>query len=127
MAKASVKKNYQDLVVWQRAIEFSVAIYEVTKDFPTDERFGLTSQLRRAGVSVASNIAEGSTRKSAREFSHFLTIALGSIAEIRTQMLIANKIGYLNGEGYNSLLTTVNELGSMLNGLKTSLSLPTNN
>lgn len=121
------KKSYQDLVVWQRAVDLSVVIYGISKGFPSDERFGLTSQLRRASVSVASNIAEGCVRNSPKEFAQFLSIALGSMAELKTQMIIANKIGYVTEELYNPLLNKVDELGAMLNGLKKSLLVPTNN
>jgi four helix bundle protein len=84
-----VIESYKDLIVWQRSIEMTVAICRFTAVFPTDERFGLTSQLRRAAVSVASNIAEGYGRGSTGEYKHFLGMARGSNAEVQTQLVIA--------------------------------------
>ena len=87
-------ESFKDLQVWQRSIQLSVAIYRLTQDFPAEERFGLTSQLRRAGVSVASNIAEGYGRGSTGEYKHFLGIARGSNAEVQTQLVIARELGF---------------------------------
>jgi four helix bundle protein len=87
-------ESFKDLQVWQRSIELSVAIYALTKDFPSEERIGLTSQLRRASVSVASNIAEGYGRGSTGEYKHFLGMARGSNAEVQTQLVIAKELGF---------------------------------
>jgi len=84
---------YRDLIVWQRAVQMSVALYRLTQGFPREELYGLTSQLRRAGVSVASNIAEGWGRQSDGEYKHFLGMARGSNMEVQTQLVIAAELG----------------------------------
>ena len=86
--------SYQDLIVWQRAIQMTLAIYRLTAQFPTEERYGLTSQVRRAGVSVASNIAEGYGRMSTGEYKQFLGMARGSNLEVQTQLVIARELGF---------------------------------
>jgi four helix bundle protein len=86
-------ESFKDLIVWQRSIQMSVALYRFTQAFPPDERFGLTNQLRRAGVSVASNIAEGYGRTSTGEYRHFLGIARGSNFEVQTQLVISRELG----------------------------------
>ena len=98
------KNSYKDLIVWQRAIELSVAIYKLTAKFPREEIYGLTNQLRRAGLSVASNIAEGYGRFSTKEYKNFLSIARGSVLEVQTQLLIAERLafGSLNGTVYGT-------------------------
>ena len=88
-------KRYQDLVAWQKGIDFVREVYEMTSTFPQEEMFGLKSQMRRASVSVPSNIAEGQARFSPKEFHRFLSIARGSLVEIETQILIAQNLGYL--------------------------------
>lgn len=90
--------THEDLDVWKLSMDLVIDIYSVTKNFPADEKFGLTSQLRRAAVSVPSNIAEGAARKSDKEYIQFLYIALGSIAEIETQLLISTRLGFYNSE-----------------------------
>jgi len=87
-------KSYKDLLVWQRSIQLSLAIYRLTSSFPAEERYGLSSQLRRAGVSVPSNIAEGYGRGSRKDYKQFLAIARGSTLEVQTQLIIANELGY---------------------------------
>src|SRR5271170_2423052 len=86
--------SYRDLKVWQRAIELSIALYRFTADFPREELYGLSSQLRRAGVSIASNIAEGWGRSSSGEYKHFVGIARGSNFEVQTQIVIARSLGF---------------------------------
>ncbi len=93
-------KTHKDLDIWKLAIELVVKIYKNTKNFPKEEMYGLTSQLRRASVSVASNIAEGAARQSKEEFVRFVYYSLGSLSEIETQLIIANKIGYTKDEEY---------------------------
>jgi four helix bundle protein len=114
-------RSYKDLIAWQKAIELTTAIYATTQKFPKEEMFGLTSQLRRAAVSVPSNIAEGQARNSSREFGHFLTIALGSLNEAETQLLIAQKLGYLTPETVAILLKDASEVGKIIQGLAASL------
>ena len=89
-------KTFRDLVVWQRAIDFATIVYKITSHFPATEIYGLTSQLRRASVSISSNIAEGSKRGSKKEFAHFLRMAQGSWAEIESQILIAKNLKLLS-------------------------------
>jgi four helix bundle protein len=94
-------QSYQELIVWQKAIDLVVTVYEVTRLFSREEVFGLTSQLRRACVSVPSNIAEGQGRHSANEFARFLHIAQGLLQEVETQLLIAHRLRYLDKEQYH--------------------------
>ena len=114
--------SYRDLVVWQRAIQLCHAIYSVTASFPREERFGLTSQMRRAAVSIPSNIAEGQGRLSTSEFRQFLGIARGSLRELETQLLIAADLEYLSKEASERCLSTMEEVSRMLNALITSIS-----
>jgi len=97
-------ESYRDLIAWQRAMRLVTGIYEGTRPFPRDELYGLTNQLRRAAVSVPSNIAEGQARFSRKEFHHFLSLARGSLVEIETQLIIAQNLGYLPGQQNQSLL-----------------------
>ncbi|PIV84970.1 MAG: four helix bundle protein [Nitrospirae bacterium CG_4_9_14_3_um_filter_53_35] len=114
-------KNYRDLQVWQKSIEWVEAIYNASKNFPQDERFGLTSQVRRAAVSVAANIAEGAERTSTGEFLQFLGIARGSPAEVETLLILAERLGLLRTEQRDTLLAQASEIGKMLVGLQRSL------
>ena len=95
-------KTHKDLDIWNLAIELVIKIYKETKNFPKEEMYGLTSQLRRASVSVASNIAEGAARQSKEEFVRFVYYSLGSLSEIETQLIIANKIGYMKNDDYKN-------------------------
>ena len=115
-------RSYKDLVVWQKAMEFVTEIYRETAEFPRDERYGLTSQVRRAAVSVPSNIAEGQGRLSENEFRHFLGLARGSLMEVETQLKIAGNLGYLQQVPSQELLKSTGEVGKILNGLIASLS-----
>ncbi len=110
-------KGYKDLVVWQRAVKFVVDIYKATNGFPREEMYGITSQIRCAAVSVPSNIAEGQARNSPRAFASHLNIALGSSAELETQLIAANQIGYLEEKALDSLATELTEIVRMLHGL----------
>jgi len=112
---------FQDLLVWQRSMEMTVQIYELTQGFPREEIYGLTSQLRRASVSVASNIAEGRGRISQGEFKQFLGHARGSLYELETQMHLAISFGYLNNEVTGDLMASCDEVGRLLNGLLVAL------
>ncbi|WP_145377657.1 four helix bundle protein [Symmachiella dynata] len=114
-------RHYRDLVAWQKAMDIVEAVYRATSTFPADERFGLTQQLRRAVVSVPSNIAERQGRKSTNEFIHFLSIAKGSLCEVETQLIIAQRLGYLQNELLDQLLTQSDEVGRIMNGLTRSL------
>lgn len=110
-------QSYRQLVAWQKAMEFVTEIYRATQTFPRDEIYGLTSQLRRAAISVPSNIAEGQARYSRREFNRFLMVARGSLAEIETQITIATSLDYLTSATTRLLLSKTAELGRILNGL----------
>jgi four helix bundle protein len=114
-------QSYRDLIAWQKGIELVAAIYHVTKTFPKEELYGLTSQLRRAAVSIPSNVAEGQGRKSKAEFRHFLHNAAGSLMEVETQLTIATMLAYLERTKEAELLERTNELGRILNGLILSL------
>jgi four helix bundle protein len=114
-------RGYEDLQVWQQAIDLAVNVYNLTRLFPADEKFGLTSQMRRAGYSIGSNIAEGCSRDGTNEFLHFLSIAKGSLAELKTQAVIANRIELLKQEQFDAIVVQINLVGRMLNGLQNSL------
>ena len=109
--------SYRDLIVWQKAMQLVREIYRVTKVFPRDELYGLTHQLRRAAVSVPSNIAEGQARFSKKEFHHHLSHARGSLVEVETQMLIAEDLGYITADTLAGLMSLTAEVGRLLNGL----------
>jgi four helix bundle protein len=98
------------LEVWQTAVDFVVSIYKETESFPKDERFGLTSQIRFAAISVAANIAEGAGRDSTREFCHFLSNARGSVSELATELLIARRLSFLREEVYATLNATLDSI-----------------
>ena len=114
-------RPHERLDVWKRAIEFVIALYRLTEHFPKDEKFGLTSQLRRAAVSVAANIAEGAARKSSKEFLQFLSNSQGSASEIDTELLIAWRLGYLPEKEYKDLYGNLDDIGRMITGLSHSL------
>jgi four helix bundle protein len=113
-------RTFKDLDVWQRSVSFATEIYVVTKTFPKEETYGLISQLRRASVSVASNIAEGS-KKTKKDFANFIKIAQGSGAEIETQLIISNNLGFLKEEEFQKLLTELESIMRMLSSLYKSL------
>jgi four helix bundle protein len=110
-------QSYKDLIAWQKAMKFVRDIYQATRAFPAEETYGLTTQLRRAAISIPSNIAEGQARYSRREFCRFLAIARGSLAEIETQIAIAKDLDYLRPACSDLLLSQTAELGRILNGL----------
>jgi four helix bundle protein len=114
-------RSYRELIAWQKAMKFVTEIYEATRPFPREECYGLTNQLRRAAVSVPSNIAEGQARFSQKEFHHFLSQARGSLTEIETQLLIAKGLRYLSSAKADLLLSAADELGRVLNGLIASI------
>ena len=114
-------KSYKDLIVWQRSIDFVTEIYELTKMLPTEEKFGLVSQMRRSDVSVPSNLAEGHARIGKNEFKHFVSISLGSLAELETHILICQNLNYFTKIISDDLLDNTNEINKMLHGLYKSL------
>ena len=118
---AKMKQNYRDSIVWQKAIEFVTEIYRITEGFPSKEIYGLTSQIRRCAVSIPSNIAESKGRLTGGEFRQFLGHARGSTLEIETQILIANRLGYIDENTARKLLSGSAEIGRLINGLLSSL------
>ncbi len=114
-------RPHENLEVWKKAVEFVVSIYKRTKDFPSDERFGLTSQIRRASVSIPANLAEGAARQSDKEFLQFLAIAQGSCSEVETELLISSKLGFLPQQEYAELKAETDSIGRMLIGLSKHL------
>src|SRR5438132_7726847 len=113
--------NFEKLEVWQKAIQFADVVYRLTKAFPDDERFGLTSQMRRAAVSISSNIAEGTSRHSKDDYARFLEIATGSVFEVVSQSLIAQRQNYLSEQDRQRLYAAAEEQSRMLSGLRKSL------
>lgn len=114
-------RSYKDLVAWQKAMDLVTVVYRATAGFPKEEMFGLTSQLRRASVSIPSNIAEGQGRLSEKEFRHFLGQARGSLMEVETQLQIGTNLGYLKAETVQNLFGKCAEVGRVLNGLLASV------
>ena len=115
-------KSYRDLVAWQKAMDLVTEIYRVTGNFPKYELFGLTSQVRKAAVSIPSNIAEGRGRSSLGEFRLFLGNAMGSLAEVETQIFIARNLEFIDEKTASALLDLSSEVGRVLNGLIASIS-----
>jgi len=115
-------QNYRDLIAWQKAMDLVEMVYQATKRFPKEETYALTSQLRRAAVSIPSNIAEGQGRASIKEFHNFLSIAHGSVREVETQIMIAQRLGYLGPEVVEGILQSAAEVGRLIKGLMNSLS-----
>jgi four helix bundle protein len=114
-------KNYRDLIVWQDGIKLAKIIYKLTEKFPRTETYALADQIRRAAVSVPSNIAEGQARKLPGEFRHFLHITLGSLAEVDTQLVLAQEFGYLSKDDISSVETQIQDLRKKLYALINSL------
>ena len=113
--------NFEKLDVWRKAIDFAGLIYSETRSFPLEERFGLTNQLRRAAISVSSNIAEGSSRSSKSDFARFVEIATGSVFEVFSQAFIAHRQSFLSEDQFRKIYTDAEELSRMLSGLRKSL------
>jgi four helix bundle protein len=117
----SKPSNYRDLIVWQHAINLTDLVYRASRDFPREEMFGLTSQLRRASVSVAANIAEGSGRRGTNEYLYHLGIARGSLHEVTTMVVIADRQSMISSDHAMEIEDRANEVGRMLSGLIRSL------
>lgn len=114
-------QNYRDLEVWQRAMTLAEDCYMVTREFPRDELFGLTSQIRRAAVSIPANIAEGQGRRHTKEFLNHLSIARGSLKELETHLILSHRIGHLKRPDLERLLTLCEEISRMMSGLRKTL------
>jgi len=115
-------KSYQDLVVWQKAMTLAEEVYRQTVEFPVTERYGLVTQMRRAAVSIPSNIAEGHARNTKGEYRQQTGVASGSLAELETQVLLSRNLGYLANSAADALLNQCSEVGRLLGGLLRSLS-----
>ncbi len=116
-------RSYRDLIVWQWGMALTKDVYSLTKSFHRDEIYGLTAQLRRAAVSIPSNIAEGHARASSKEFLHHLSFALGSLAEVETQLILARELGFCEQSSLDALLKQTDELGRKLRGLQKTIKL----
>ena len=114
-------RPHERLEVWSKAVDFVVTVYKMTECFPKEEKFGLTSQIRRAAVSIPANVAEGAARQSSKEFAYFLSNAQGSASELETELLIAHRLGYLEEKSYHDMLTTLGSIGRMIVGLSQHL------
>ena len=114
-------RPHEKLDLWKKAVEFVVSIYRVTEGFPKEEKFGLTSQLRRAAVSIVANIAEGAGRRSTKEFRQFLSHSQGSASEVDTELVIAHRLGYLANHDFGELSNDLDHIGRMITRLSQSL------
>ncbi len=114
--------KFEKLDVWQKAIDFADLVYSSTRNFPQEERFGLTNQMRRAAVSVSSNIAEGTSRMSQSDFKRFVEIATGSVFEVISQAFTRPRQGFISDQTFSTLYSSAEEVGRMLSGLRKSLS-----
>ena len=115
--RAERRKSHKDLVLWQKSMDLTVEVYRMARCFPNFELFGLGAQLRRAAVSVPSNVAEGAARRTTRDFISFLHIARGSLAELETQLLLARRLHYVDDASAQALATEVEEVGRLLNAV----------
>lgn len=116
-------KSYKDLLIWQKGFEIDVSSYKLTKTFPQDELYALTSQIKRAAISIPSNIAEGYGRNSDKSFSHFIDISRGSLYELETQLLIAKELDFIQDtDMFNYVIGLINEESKMINAFNNSLS-----
>lgn len=113
--------KYSDLLVWRKSLQVVTGVYRTTQGFPKEEVFGLVSQMRRAAVSVPSNIAEGHGRKKTRAFANHLSIANGSLMELETQLILSRMLGFVSEAEFDHLMQQTSEVGKMLNGLLNSL------
>ncbi len=113
--------NFRDLKIWQRSMDFVVEVYEITKDFPAEERYGIISQQRRSAVSIPSNISEGAGRGSNPQFKHFLEMSMGSCNELITQIELSNKLKFISEEQKNKLIDEATQIYKMILGFYNSL------
>ena len=119
--KENIVRTHRDLDVWKKSIDLVTLIYKYTAEYPKDEVYGLTSQIRRCAVSIPSNIAEGSARTTKKDFSHFLAIALGSVAELETQLIISRNLNYLSEAVLDELISELISIRRMTLGLRKSI------
>ncbi|GHB39812.1 four helix bundle protein [Mongoliitalea lutea] len=116
-----LRHNFKNLNVWNKAVDLAVKVYETTALFPSEEKFGMTSQMRRSSVSIPSNIAEGTARNSSKAFTNCLDISLGESFELETQSIIARRVGLLNQDSFDSINQDLDEIQKMLIGLKSNV------
>ena len=114
-------RNYADLIAWQRAMDLAIAVYEASRALPPEERFGLTSQMRRAAVSIPANIAEGQGRRTCGEFLNQLSVAHGSVRELETHAILAGRLEFIDASEVDALLERAGEVGRLVTGLANSL------
>jgi four helix bundle protein len=110
-------KNFKDLKIWQKGIKLVKSIYQLTVDFPSDEKYGITAQMRRSSISIPSNIAEGFMRKHNKEYKQFLYISLGSLGELETQVILTEELGFGDSSKTQTILANIEELNRMIMGL----------
>jgi four helix bundle protein len=113
--------SFKDLIIWQKSADLAVLVYKITRSFPSEEMYGLTSQMRRASISISSNIAEGSIRGSKKEFQRFLRIALGSLTELRAQIEITKRLSFGENLNYNEIDSLIVEISKMAHALMRKL------
>ena len=116
-----VVRDFQDLVVWQKSVDLIVDLCSATRSFPSEERFGITAQLRRAAISIATNIAEGNGRGTTKDYIRFLSISRGSIYEVRSLLIVCQRLDFLALDSGTHFAGRTNEIGRMLSGLRASL------
>ena len=121
VSEKNAMKNFKELLVWQKSTELVARVYQITGSFPAEEKYGLASQMRRAAVSIPSNIAEGHMRATNKDFGQFLSIARGSCAELETQNVISKKLGYAREGDYVELDSKIEEISKMLSSLRSKL------
>jgi four helix bundle protein len=117
-------RPHQNLEAWSKAVELVTNIYRSTERFPKEERYGLTSQIRRAAISIPANIAEGAGRRSQKEFVHFLSNSQGSASELETELIFANRLGYLDEKTFAQLISELERIGRLITGLSRHLRRP---
>jgi four helix bundle protein len=116
-----LKHNFKNLKVWQKSVDLAVKVYQMTGIFPSEEKFGMTSQMRRSSVSIPSNVAEGSERNSSKAFTNCLDISLGESFELETQTIIANRVGLLDQKQFDDLNQELDEIQKMIIGFKATV------
>lgn len=121
MKRSKKMRPHHNLDAWGKAIELVTAIYKRTEAFPKDERYSLTSQIRRAAISIAANIAEGAGRRSRKEFGHFLSNSQGSASELETELIIAHKLGYFDERSFGILIAQLELISKLISGLSKHL------
>jgi four helix bundle protein len=116
-----LKHNFKNLKVWQKSVDLAVKVYKISQSFPPEEKFGITSQMRRSSVSVPSNIAEGTAKNTSKSFSNSLDISLGECFELETQAIIANRVGILDNDAFKDLDSDIDEIQKMIIGFKSTV------